>query len=439
MEEIVKKVGFEKYPAYKDSGVEWLGKVPEQWKITRGNYVFRIINERSKNGTETLLSVSEHHGVKPRSESKVNTFMAESYEGYKLCYPGDLVINSLWAWSRGLGFSKHTGIVSTAYSVYRPDEKSYDADYLNYLLRIDSYVAQYLIASRGIWISRLLLSDWSFLRLFVLSPSLTEQNAIANFLNTKTSQIEKVIEQKEKQIELLKERRQILIHKSITQGLNADVSRRGSGVQWIGEIPEHWTVKRLSMFGTFSKGGGISRAELVEEGLPAILYGDIYTKYDTYVDEVFHRISKETAKKAIEIEQGDLLFTGSGETIEDIGKCVLYTGGRIAYAGGDVIIFKASTNNHLFLSFALNSNGVRYEKARFSKGEIIVHTYSSKLKNIYIPIPPINEQDKIVEFLLNNKKTTATAISCKQKEIEKLKEYKATLINSAVTGKIKVA
>jgi len=91
---------------------EWLGDIPKHWEVKRGNYIFRIVNERSKYGIEELLTVSEHHGVKRRSESNVNMFMAQSYVGYKICWPGDLVINSLWAWSRGLGFSRYHGIVA---------------------------------------------------------------------------------------------------------------------------------------------------------------------------------------------------------------------------------------------------------------------------------------------------------------------------------------
>jgi len=107
------------YPAYKDSGVPWLGKLPEHWEVRRGKALFRCIDVRSQTGEEELLTVSSERGVVPRRSANVTMFKAESYIGYKLCWPDDLVINSLWAWARGLGVSPYHGIVSSAYGVYR--------------------------------------------------------------------------------------------------------------------------------------------------------------------------------------------------------------------------------------------------------------------------------------------------------------------------------
>ena len=208
---------------------------------------------------------------------------------------------------------------------------------------------------------------------------------------------------------------------------------KDSGVEWIGEVPEHWSIKRLSSFGSFSKGGGISRAELIQDGLPAILYGDIYTKYDICVRKVFNSVSSDTAKKSIAISENVLLFTGSGETKEDIGRCVAYLGNDIAYVGGDVIVFKQYENNSLFLSYVLNTPGAKLQKARFSKGEIIVHIYASSLRIIGVPIPPIFEQTRIAAFL--DRKTTQIdqAIAQKERLIELLKERRQILIHNAVT------
>lgn len=210
-------------------------------------------------------------------------------------------------------------------------------------------------------------------------------------------------------------------------------SYKDSGVDWLGEIPNHWNIRRLASLGRFSKGFGISRAELIENGLPAILYGDIYTKYDISVKNVVNGISFETSTKAKEIRKNHLLFTGSGETIEDIGKCVVYLSDQNAYAGGDVIVFEQSANISLYLSYALNTNGVKCEKAKISKGEIVVHIYASKLKDIFIPIPPIEEQLRIAEFLDRKMAQIDQAISQKERLIELLKERRQILIHNAVT------
>jgi type I restriction enzyme S subunit len=148
------------YPVIKDSGVPWLGEVPEHWAVKRGKAIFRCIDVRSSTGTEELLTVSSDRGVVPRSSATVTMFKAESYVGYKLCWPGDLVINSLWAWGRGLGVSRHHGIVSSAYGVYRLRPQYVDyARYIHELVRSAPFNWELQVRSKGIWISRLQLQD----------------------------------------------------------------------------------------------------------------------------------------------------------------------------------------------------------------------------------------------------------------------------------------
>jgi type I restriction enzyme S subunit len=206
-----------------------------------------------------------------------------------------------------------------------------------------------------------------------------------------------------------------------------------SRVEWLGDIPEHWEVKRLASFGKFSKGGGFSKSDLTQSGVSAILYGDIYTKYNIFIKNSIRFISVDIARKSKEIQKGNLLLTGSGETIEDIGKCVVFLSNEKTVAGGDVIIFEQYQNNSLFLSYVLNTEGVKYEKAKCSKGEIIVHTYGSKLKDIYVPIPPLSEQTAISQFLDHKTALIDQAIDIKQKQIELLKERRQILIHQAVT------
>jgi type I restriction enzyme, S subunit len=152
------------YTVYKDSGVSWLGEVPEHWAVKRGKAIFRCIDIRSSKGEEELLTVSSDRGVVPRSSATVTMFKAESYVGYKLCWPGDLVINSLWAWARGLGVSRYHGIVSSAYGVYRlrPKFEAY-SEFVHQLVRSNPFQWELQVRSKGIWISRLQMTDESFL------------------------------------------------------------------------------------------------------------------------------------------------------------------------------------------------------------------------------------------------------------------------------------
>ena len=432
-------MNIQRYNSYKNSGIEWMGQIPEHWRILKANYLFKLINERSLNGEEELLSVSEHHGVKPRSMSNVNTFMAESYEGYKLCKKGDLVINSLWAWSRGLGISNYDGIISTAYSVYRPDFDNYNKEYLNYLLRIDKYVAQYLIYSKGIWISRLILSDWAFLRIPVLTPPLQEQQRIANFLDRKTSQIDEAIAQKEKMIELLKEYRQVTINNAVINGLNPNVPIKDSGIEWIGQIPEHWDVKaikRICKINPSSKANSLSKDTLVEF-LPM-----------ENIDESIGVIKKYNYLTLRNVEHGytsfrngDVLFAKITPCMEN-GNCVIVEGlaYNICYGSTEFIVFRQNNkilNKMLFYYFRnTNFRTVFENNMRGSAGQKRIS--SDFIGNFSIALAPVEEQQQIADFLDIKTSQINESISLKQSEITKLKEYKATLIDSAVTGKIKV-
>ena len=428
---------FPKYDKYKDSGVEWLGEIPEHWEVLSNKYLFKLKkNQVGKNSNKyTLLSLTLNGIIKRDMVNPQGKFPAE-FNTYQDVKKGDFIfcLFDVEETPRTLGLSEFDGMITGAYTVLQSFH-GFDKKFLYYFyLNLDTDKRMKPIYT-GL---RNTISKDNFFSFKSFIPPKLEQTAISNFLDRKTSIIDHAICIKEKQIELLKERRQILIHKAVTRGLDPNVKMKDSGVEWIGEIPEHWEVKRLAAFGKFSKGGGFSKNDLKENGEPAIIYGDIYTQYDICIKNAVRFISEDTASKSVIIKKNYLLFTGSGETKEDIGKCVVYLNENIAYAGGDVILFKQSINDSIYLSYVLNTNGIKFENARSSKGEIIVHIYSSSLKNNYIPIPPIDEQETIVNYieLLSNK--IRTTISFKENEIERLKEYKTTLIDSAVTGKIKL-
>lgn len=208
---------------------------------------------------------------------------------------------------------------------------------------------------------------------------------------------------------------------------------KDSGIEWIGEIPEEWEKIRLAFTGKFSKGSGVSKADLSEDGFPVVLYGDIYTKYDLSTNRLQRFISKEVAESATKIKNGDLLLTASGETKEDIGKCLAYTGDAEAYAGGDVIILTPKKFNSLFLSYVLNSEKVRWEKAKMSRGEIVVHIYSSILRDIFIPFPSFHEQATIANYLDQKTSQLNKLIAKKERLIELLQEERTAIVNHAIT------
>ena len=237
-------MSFPAYSEYKDSGVEWLAEVPKHWTLKRFKQIFTERGERSVDGSEELMSVSAYYGVKPRLETLDDgdhLSRADSLEGYKICRTNDLVMNIMLAWNRGLGFSWADGIVSPAYSVFYITDGS-NPKYLDYLVRSDEMTRYYKAFSSGVIDSRLRLYPESFGRLYVAMPNLEEQTQIASFLDHETGRIDALIEEQQRLIELLTEKRQAVISHAVTKGLDPNVPMKDSGVEWLGQVPAHWEV-----------------------------------------------------------------------------------------------------------------------------------------------------------------------------------------------------
>ncbi len=199
----------------------------------------------------------------------------------------------------------------------------------------------------------------------------------------------------------------------------------------VGWLPEDWEVKPLGSFGLFSKGKGISNREKKETGIPCITYGEIYTKHDFVIKEFHSFIDTDTTKTGQKIKKNDILFAGSGETLNEIGKCVAYTKNIEAYAGGDIVIFTPNGVDCIYLSYLLNSDLITRHRRKLGQGHSVVHIYSSGLKTLNVPFPPLPEQKKIAEIL----STWDEAIEQTRKLIDAKKLRKKALMQQLLTGK----
>ena len=193
-----------------ESAIPWLGHIPEHWQLERSKWLFQERDQRSETGEEELLTVSHLTGVTPRSEKDVNMFKAETNEGYKICYAGDLVINTLWAWMGAMGVSPVDGIVSPAYNVYAPCSDLYP-NYVDALVRIPVFAEEAIRYSKGVWSSRLRLYPEGFFEILLPVPSLDEQHVIVEHIATETTKLDAMKHAAERTIALLKERRAALI------------------------------------------------------------------------------------------------------------------------------------------------------------------------------------------------------------------------------------
>ena len=432
--EVMKDIKVEKYSEYKNSGEEWIGEIPKHWGTIRIKNIFKEINERSTEGNEELLSVSQYTGVTKKSD-KVGTgdllTTASTLEGYKKIWKGDLVSNIMLAWNGSLGFSPFDGITSPAYSIYRLQGEN-DKKYFHYLLRTEIYKAEFKRNSSGVIESRLRLYTDDFFRIKSILPPLKEQTAIAEFLDRKTASIDQAISIKAKQIQLLKERRQIVIHQAVTRGLNPKVKMKDSGVEWIGEVPEHWEVKRLK----YILGERNERSELGDE--PLLMMSQIH---GLVVRADFHKkaeVAKTTEGYKI-VYKNDLVFNKLKAHLGVFYKSNIDFNGIVSpdyavyYSNGEIPDLK-------FLELLFRTPEYLKEFICRTTGivEGLMRLYTQELFDIPVAIPPIKEQLEILDYIEKINDKIATTISLKEKQIEKLKEYKSTLINSAVTGKIKV-
>jgi len=434
----------EKYEKYKDSGIEWIGEIPEHWEVKKLNYCFSVIGsgttptagktEYYNNGEYNWLQTGDLNNFEIIETSKKIT--QEALDDYSTLrfYPANSIAIAMYGATIGkTGLLKIKSTTNQACCV------------LSEPINLNSKFAFYWLNSIKNHIISLSygggqpnINQEQIRSLKIQNPPPEEQTAIANYLDRKTAEIDELIADKKRLLELYEEEKTAIINQAVTKGINPGVPMKDSGIEWLGVIPEHWEVKRIATFGSFSKGKGIPRSELKDDGFPAILYGDIYTKYDIKADVIKNHINEETTKTSVAIEKGDLLFTGSGETAEDIGKCIAYLGEETVYVGGDVIILRQKKHNSLFLSYSLSSNSSIFQKASMAKGQIIIHIYASNLREIYLPIPPKEEQTAIVQFI----ETEISRINLKaeknKKLIDLLTEYRTALISEVVTGKIKV-
>ena len=426
------------YPSYKSSTLPWLGDIPEHWEVQRCKTLFSPIDIRSQTGSEELLTVSARHGVVPRATANVTMFKAESYVGHKLCWPGDLVINSLWAWAGGLGVSRHHGIISTAYGVFRP-KPSINAQFIHLLVRSIPFQWELQVRSKGIWLSRLQLSDESFLNTPCPLPPLAEQEVIVRYLNYMSQRVRKYVNSKRRLIELLEEERQTVINDVATRGLNPSVHLESSDVEDLDDVPVHWQTVQLARIGRFSKGSGGTKEDEVSHGLPCIRYGDIYSRYKFHIDCSSSYIGHERACDYTQIKYGDILFTGSGESIEEIGKSVVNLLDEDAYCGGDVILFRFEVAvNPRFAGYALDCFQNACQKSRAGRGITVMHVYSTQLKYIHVALPPLHEQASIVEYLDEVTTDIDAALARTRRQIELVEEYLTRLIADVVTGRLDV-
>ncbi|MFN8298117.1 MAG: restriction endonuclease subunit S [Chitinophagales bacterium] len=424
------------YTSYKDTGEYYLGEIPSHWKTKKGKWLF-VKKERPVNASDEIITCFRDGEVTLRKNRKTEGFtIALKEHGYQGIRKGDLVIHNMDAFAGAIGVSDSDGKSTPVYSVcapYNPDEV--DAYYYAYFLRNLARRGFIQSLAKGIRERSTDFRYYDFGLLFLPLPPKKEQMAITQFLNSKTALIDKAISIKERQIELLKERRDALINKAVTKGLNPKVKMKDSGVEWIGEIPVGWSICSIGYLAKIDTGGtpDRTRPSYWNGNIPWIKTGEV--NYSIIMETEEFISEKGLRNSATRIAPpGTILMAmyGQGVTrgrVAILGISATYNQACCALQFNEKIINLYSYYFFMAAYPYIRSIGNETSQMNISSG------YIRKLK---IPIPSIKEQKEIATYLGQLIAITSKAIATKTDEIEKLKEYKSSLINSAVTGKIKV-
>ena len=397
----------------KDSGIEWIGKIPEDWAIERMKSLFTERNERDCKG-RTLLSVSQFWGIRPKSETDIaDSHIAESYDDYKEVYQGDFVMNIMLAWNGSYAVSEYDGMVSPAYCVFK-FRKDCCKKYFHYLLRTNGYPTAFKTMSRGVIDSRLRLYPEQFYTFPIIIPSIDEQQRIADYLDKKCGEIDSLIALQEQMIEKLKAYKQSVITEAVTKGLDPNAKLVPSGIDWIGEIPEGWKVCRIKDLVIMKSGSNLTSEQIANEGSYPVYGGNgLRGYYEAYSNE------------------GDYVLVGrQGALCGNIN----YAFGRFWATDHAVVCYPRRNFSLIWFGETLRSMNLgQYSLSAAQPGLSV-----DRIREKKMPLPPLSEQQTIASYLDEKCADIDRLIALKQQKIESLKDYKKSVIYEAVTGKTEI-
>lgn len=428
----------ERYKEYKDSGVKWLGEIPSHWELRKMKYTF---SERSQKGfpQEPLLASTQTHGVILKSQYENRTVEAtKSLETLKLVEIGDFVI-SLRSFQGGLEYAYNRGIISPAYTILTPTHIK--ADYFKYLSKSDIFIS--LLKSSVTCIREGQNIDYNKLKDNLLPiPSIEEQVSIGAYLDSATSEIDKAIAMQQKMIDLLNERKQIIIQNAVTKGLDENVEMKESGVESIGRIPIGWKIKKLKyVMRSFGRIGfrGYGTKDIVDEGQGAITLSpsNIQESSMDYSKRTYLSWNKYYESPEIMIENGDVLMVKTGSSY---GKCAIVKNMPMECTiNPQLVVFKEHTEMPEYLAYCFQTSFAKFFINTSVIGGTIPTISQEKINNYVFPFPPKSEQQQIVSYLDSEMQKFDSAITNCQRQITLLQERKQIIINEVVTGKVRVS
>lgn len=432
------------YPAMKDSGVPWLGEVPEHWEARKLRHVLIQVTGRNRPDLP-LLSVVREKGVilrDTKSKDENHNFIPDDLSNYKVVRVGQFAMNKMKAWQGSYGVSHYDGIVSPAYFVF--DVIGVDGGFFHTAIRSKTYIPFFTQASDGVRIGQWDLVESRMKEIPFLIPPLPEQRAIVRFLDHVDRRIRRSIRAKRKLIALLNEQKQAVINCAVTRGLDPNVRLKPSGVEWLGDVPEHWEVIALRRVTTSRCdgpfGSGLKSTHYVDSGVRVIRLQNIGYAQFKNADAAY--ISEEHYAKLGDhsVITGDLLIAGLGDEKIPPGRaCIAPEGIEPAMVKADCFRFRLDPRRvqASFAALQLTSTALAAASV-LSSGATRQRINLQSMSSRPIILPPLLEQSAIVRYLDEVTTTIDHAISATQREIDLLKEYRTRLIADVVTGKLDV-
>ncbi|MCR2055276.1 restriction endonuclease subunit S [Campylobacter helveticus] len=407
---------------YKPSGIEWLGEIPQSWEIKPLQAIFNQRNEQNNNlEFQTILSLVKDVGVIPYEEKgNVGNKAKDDLQNYKIARVNDLVLNKMNAVIGSLGVSKYDGLVSPIYLVLYIENPNYLIAYYSYLFQTKSIQKFLRKFAYGIMEIRESIDYLEFKKMFLPTPPLQEQKEIAEFLDSKCEKIQNYIDKKQKLITLLQEKKQALINEAVTKGLNPNIESKNSGIEYLGLIPHHWEVVKVKYIATL-------RNQKSNDSDFKVGLENIESQTGKYIstNEVVFEDS------GIYFYKNDILF---GKLRPYLAK--VFLADREGVCVSEFLVLTPKKQCGIFLKFLMLSP--------LFISVVDGSTYGSKMPraswefigNLKIPLPPLQEQKEIAAFLDSKVAQIDSVIEKTKKQIELVKEYKNTLINEAVCGRI---
>jgi type I restriction enzyme S subunit len=426
-----------RYPTMKDSGVPWLGAVPAHWDVLPNRALFSEVKARD-NVDEQMLSVTIKRGVIAQcellSDSSKKDSSRQDKSAYKLVCPGDVAYNKMRAWQGAVGVSELRGIVSPAYVIMRPLGEVVPR-YFHFLLRTPAFAKEAERWSYGITSDMWSLRPEHFKLICSCVPPVDEQLAIVRFLDHADRRIRRAILAKQKLIKLLEEQKQAIIHRAVTRGHDPNVRLKPSGVEWLGDVPEHWDVLSLRRRWQVTDCKHLT-VPFVEEGVPLASVRE--AQHFVLNLGSANRTTQEWYEKLIEGNRkphiGDLIYCRN----VGVGAAALVTHDEPFAMGQDVCLIRSTNENQRWLNYFLKSKAMATQMALLLIGSTFNRINVADIKALIVVVPPRKAQDQIAEFLDGELKETAAAIDLCHREQDLLREYRTRLIADVVNGKLDV-